>query len=69
MDRPPVAKQTIRLRGTFQEVSKASIGWHDHVGCYAKKMSKKVKVFFGYLEIYECQEIHGSLEILESFET
>ena len=28
IDRVTVAKQTIRLRGTFQEVSKACINWH-----------------------------------------
>ena len=41
----PVAKQTIWLRGRFQDVSKACLGWHDHLGCYAKKKnSKKLKL-------------------------
>ena len=36
-----------------QEVSKACIGWHDYVGCYAKKKNnEKVKVYES-LEIYD----------------
>ena len=58
MDRHPVAKQTIRLCGTFQEVSKACIGCHDHVGCYAKKKNNKKLKIYNSLEIYESLEIH-----------
>ena len=77
MNRLPVAKLTIRLRGTSQEGSKTCIGWHDHVGCYAKKNNnKKFKLDFWeiyefleireFIEIHECIEIHVSFEINES---
>ena len=62
IDRLPAAKQTIRMRDTFQEVAKACIGWHDHVGCYAKKNNKKK------FKPFETLEIYGFLEICESFE-
>ena len=65
----PVAKQTIRLRGTCQEVSKACIGWHDHVGCYAKKNNNEKLKLYESVEMYESLEIRESLEIYESFET
>ena len=58
--------QTTRLRGTCQEVSKACVGWHDHVGCYAKK--KNNENLYDSLEMYESLEIHGSFEIYTSFE-
>ena len=38
---------SVQLRGTFQKVSNACIGWHDHVGCYAKKKNNK------QLKLYE----------------
>ena len=44
MDRLPVAKQTIQMRGTFQEVLEACIWWHDHEGCYAKKKNKNLNL-------------------------
>ena len=63
----PLAKQTIRLRGTCQEVSKTWIGWHDHVDSYAKMKYKKKLKLYEPLEIYDSLEIRESFEIYESF--
>ena len=59
MGRLSVAKQTIQLRGTIQERldSKDCIGWHDHVGCYAKEKNNKKPKLYDFLDIYESQEI------------
>ena len=53
----------------WMEVSKACIGWHDHVGCYAtKKHNKKLKIY-EFLDIYESLKIRRSFEMThESFE-
>ena len=57
----PIAKQTIRLRGTFQKVSKACISWHDYVGRYDKKKVNKKLELDDFLEMYESLEIHEFL--------
>ena len=58
MDRLPVAKQTIK--------NKACIGWHDYVGCYAKKKNNKKLKLFDSLEIHESFEFNEFFHIHES---
>ena len=68
MDYLPVAKQTTWLRSICQEVSKACIGWQNHVGCYTKKKKNEKLKPYESMEIYELLEINEFLEIRESFE-
>ena len=53
----PRSKLIILLRSTFQEVSKACIDWHDHVGCYAKKKNNKTHKLYDFLGFQESLEI------------
>ena len=61
-------KQTICLRDTCQEVSKASIDWRDHLGCYVKKKNNEKLKFYESLEMYEYFKIHEYLDNREYFE-
>ena len=48
----------------MNQVSKAYIGWHDHVGCYAKNKNNKKLKLYAFLEIYESFEIQEYLRFV-----